>query len=1263
LELRDADGVWLAIDKAQLGWDLPRLLAGELKLDHLSAEHVAVNRLPPLPVEAKPPNLPLAVAIDQFAVARLDLAAAVSGIPASLRVDGGAAITTLNQATIQLVLQRLDSNDQYRLAGKVTPETVAIQANITESRHGLLAGLAGLQHPYPVNLDARLQGVLSAVDTRLQLSFGPLRATAQGLLDFNGASTQLDIAAQSSGMQLLPGLAWQAAALSASVTGALPQADVDGKLDVQKLNAAMAEIGKLNLAFNSHLGQIHLTGDLAQLKSPQLAVDPLQNQPLKLSADFNPAQANKPLTVELQHPSFNAVGSLALAGQQQANLNLSLTNLKPLALLTGLDLQGKAEVKLNSRQQGKTTDIDGSGTLTLTGGDKRLRGLLGQQGKISLKACLNDTDTELSNFDLKGGNLIIQAQGKAEADSLKGDYRVAIQDLAALDSGLTGKLALAGQISGPADNFAVTSDLTGDLGYQANGQRFPPKAVTGKLQLNHLPKAADGRLDGKLWLAGSPLDLAVAAKTSPNGLQLGIERADWQSARLQGQLTVPPTAGFAIGKLDFKMAKLAELRPLLGLPLSGGIDGTVAATLNQGHPAVQAQILVDQFKLENSLTVGLTTLTLNVNDLLKQPSLDGRLKLDGIANETVSGGMKIDLKGLLSSLELQGDAALTDPAANPIKLTAAGLANTAKQQLKINRFQADWRRQTLALLEPVQVGFTDGLSLDRLRLGLKQAILELSGQLGPNLDMTASLERLPADLLALASPGLDAAGSLSAHARLTGSYGHPTGSIELNSSDIKLRNQQFSLPPIQLAAKALLDGVRTDLSGHASAGDDSRIDVTGQIPLAENAPLNLHGAADINLKLADPLLTPSGRRIRGHAKLTADLTGNPEEPRYTSHLQLDKTELLDYALGLKITRIAASAQADNGLIRVDQFKARAGQGQISAQGSIDLTAEGMPVDLAITSDKAQLLASERLSVNLDSDLKLKGEAQGKLLLLGSILVNRAEIRIPERLPTNIAVLKIQQAKTPATPPPAKANTRLGLNLAVTAPGNIFVRGRGLNAELYGTVRLTGPVGQPYPEGAFKLRRGDFSLAGKTLNFSEGSVSFDGGSLTDPSLNFVASSYSDNINATLTVGGTASKPKISLSSVPALPQDEILARLLFNNSTANLSVTEMVQIGSALASLSGADSALTDPLEGVRKTLGLDRLSVGASLEAGRYLAPGVYLGAKQGFTGSNPQATIQIDLTKQLKLEASVGTGTSSGATTSNTQNTNSIGIIYQYEY
>ena len=293
------------------------------------------------------------------------------------------------------------------------------------------------------------------------------------------------------------------------------------------------------------------------------------------------------------------------------------------------------------------------------------------------------------------------------------------------------------------------------------------------------------------------------------------------------------------------------------------------------------------------------------------------------------------------------------------------------------------------------------------------------------------------------------------------------------------------------------------------------------------------------------------------------------------------------------------------------------------------------------------------------------------LLAGTIVARSANIQVPEKLPPSIVVLPVREAGAPLVKasPPARAPD-LALNLTLEAPSQIYVRGRGLDAELGGRVVFSGTALAPVPQGELHLRRGTFSIVGQTLNLTSGTIDFAGGPLTNPTLNLVATSTSAALTATLTITGDVRDPKIVLTSVPDLPQDEILSQLLFNTSKAKLNPFQVAEIAAALASMSGVAPGITDPLGRVRSALGLDQLSVGSdasggtTLQAGRYLAPGVRLKASQSASGGGSAAGVEIDLAKGLKLETTAGTGSAS-ATPSVGGNTNGsgVGLLYQFEY
>jgi translocation and assembly module TamB len=154
-----------------------------------------------------------------------------------------------------------------------------------------------------------------------------------------------------------------------------------------------------------------------------------------------------------------------------------------------------------------------------------------------------------------------------------------------------------------------------------------------------------------------------------------------------------------------------------------------------------------------------------------------------------------------------------------------------------------------------------------------------------------------------------------------------------------------------------------------------------------------------------------------------------------------------------------------------------------------------------------------------------------------------------------------------------------------------------------------------------------------------------------------------VTSTLIVGGTAAAPTITLTSTPPLPSDEILANLLFGTGTQSLTPFQAASLAAALAQLSGVGGG-ANPLDSVRSALGLDELSLGGSgngppsIQAGRYVAPGIYVGAQQATNGQGTQATVEINLYKGLKLNTATGTSASGGAGASS-----SVGLTYQFNY
>src|SRR3546814_4621382 len=90
-----------------------------------------------------------------------------------------------------------------------------------------------------------------------------------------------------------------------------------------------------------------------------------------------------------------------------------------------------------------------------------------------------------------------------------------------------------------------------------------------------------------------------------------------------------------------------------------------------------------------------------------------------------------------------------------------------------------------------------------------------------------------------------------------------------------------------------------------------------------------------------------------------------------------------------------------------------------------------------------------------------------------------------------------------------------------------------------------------------------------------------------SSDLAATTEQEDINATIAITGSAQDSHIAFTSTPALPQDEVLNRLLFGSSPENLSATEAIPLAAALNPLRGGGRGL-NPLGTLRPATAIGR---------------------------------------------------------------------------
>ncbi|HYE00059.1 MAG TPA: translocation/assembly module TamB domain-containing protein, partial [Alphaproteobacteria bacterium] len=394
--------------------------------------------------------------------------------------------------------------------------------------------------------------------------------------------------------------------------------------------------------------------------------------------------------------------------------------------------------------------------------------------------------------------------------------------------------------------------------------------------------------------------------------------------------------------------------------------------------------------------------------------------------------------------------------------------------------------------------------------------------------------------------------------------------------------------------------------------------------------------------------------VRGDVALDIALGGSVAAPNFGGEVVLAGGRFESPATGLDLRNVTARLVGDGSTLRVAQLSgATPNGGTLGGSGSIRL-APGEPVaDLRLTGRNALLARTDLADVTGDLDIAVRGPVS-TAAITGAVNLDQVNIRVPETLPPQVVDLPVRERGKPRPVAKDSAAAAAGdaaaggptLDVRVVADNRIYIRGRGINAEFSGALTVRGDVGSPRPEGGISLRRGTLDLLGQRLTFTRGEITLTGGREIDPVLDLIASATGADVTVQANVTGRVSAPDVALSSQPPLPQDEILARLLFGEAVAELSPAQAIQVAQIAAQLAGFGGGGEGLLGNLRDALGVDRLDVtgigesgggGVGLSAGRYLSDNVYVGVEQGLGSGETRAKVEIEVSPSITVETDFG--------------------------
>ncbi|MGH8217172.1 MAG: translocation/assembly module TamB domain-containing protein [Steroidobacteraceae bacterium] len=1281
LELRDAQGVWMTAERVSLRWSPLALIGWDLHIERFQAARVDVARRPVSSPTASTQSssatrtsLPT-LDIDRIAIETLDLAPTAAGLEAQLHVEGSAHYRSLQNARARLDARRTNGRGSYAVALRLTRSRTDASLDLDEPAGGPLEHLVNLPGVGALSVSAHLEGPRNAQLLRLTARAGELRADANGTVDLVRRAADLTYSVSSPAMTPRPGFSWTRLMLKGRWQGPVSAPFADGTLDLEGLMLPDgAQLAKLaaTLTANGRLLSVRANADGIMLPTsePQL----LEDSPLRVDAELRLDAPGRPLKVSLTHRLLDLTANAVTAGTRSATFDLQLPDVKPIAALYKEDLQGRMVLTGTVAERGATTGLDLTGTGRFRGSSLAAR-LLGANLRLQLAAALTSEAVQIQSLQVNGRALSVSASGTAErthagASSSAGAaglirtvhvrWQGMLADLSMLSRSLKGSLETRGNADGPLQSIGADVEVSSRLSVSGS----PPGAVQAQLQARGLPSDPSGVVRASGTFDGAPLHLdASLERVRSNVYHVVIRRTHWKSLLANGDLTAGANLAAGRGSLQLRINSLADLQPFVGTPLAGRVAASVALTPAAARTRMQV--------------------TVDAHDL----------KAAG-----VSGNVRLSAVGPVDALRIELGARSPDIGGEPAALSGFARFDAPARSVELDSLEAHYHDQTVHLLSRPRVLFAKGLTVRNLRLGDQKAVIALDGELSPRLDLRASIHQVDAPLIDAFVPHLLAQGTFNADGELTGSRSAPVGRASLRIQGVKLANfAAEGLPALNARGTARFRGNTANVSASVDAGTGSHLRLSGRAPLNSAGTVALKLGGRMDAALMNSLLEARGEHAEGTLTIEATVKGTAHEPQIGGTILLANGDVRDYAEGIHLQNINAKLVGGKGVLTLASMTARAGTGQLSAKGTVGVLEPRMPIEIELTARGIQPITNDILTANLDSDMRVAGTLRQHIDVTGTIRIHRASINIPNGLPPSVAVLDVVRPGQARAPAPSASRLTIGLGITVDAPQAIFVQGRGLDAQLGGKLKVTGTTDSPQVNGGFSMIRGSFSLAGTNLRFTSGKVSFNGAGLKgriDPTLDFLAEATVTSTTATtvqLHVTGFADAPKISLTSMPPLPQDDLLGLLLFGKPASQLTVVQLAETGAALASLSGIGGggagggggtlSKLNPLNWIKKALGLNTISVGgatppggagagggtqttgASVTAGKYISNRVYLAATQTTTGTS-QVEVDVDLSSHLKLQTRLGNGsaTAQGTTPQNDPGS-SIGLAWQFPY
>ncbi len=1289
LKVRDLDGVFLTAPRVALDWRPWRWLDNALVIDALDVPEARLARLPHTrPSGRRGPLLPdFDIRIGRLTIDRLDLAAPVTGTARTVRAAGRADIRD-GRARVRLAAMAAGS-DRLNLSIDAEPDRDRFDLDVTAAgaRGGVLAGLAHVRGP--VMLAVTGDGSWSRWRGR---AAGRIAGARVVDLSLGADAGRYRLTGTLAPTILLTGKAQRLTQPRIAVTGDATFAHrrLAGRLTARSAALAVDANGEVDLG-RGYYRNLRLA---ARLLRPAALFPNMGGQGIALRAivdgAFDSASYDYRLTAD--RLSFDQTGfeRVRAAGQGRLSVWPARIPLRVAAarvrgvgtvaggILNNLSVAGVLTLRppTLAGEGLRFTSDRLAGTIALTldlrTGEYRV-GLGGRLGRYLIPGIgIVDIDSTLNVVPGPGGHgTRIVGRGTAQVRRLDNAFfRSLTGGLPRIDTALErtpdGILHFrAARLTSPA------LTLTGD-GYRRRDGTIHFEGTGRQATYGPLALVLDGRIekpviDLKLARPNAALGLAgVTAHLVPTPEGFALTAAGTSRLgpfRGNGAILLPPQGQAAIAIAALDVARSRAIGRLAIVP--GGFDGTVAVTGPIAGNLIFRPI-GDMQRIEAHLNLAGAAL---MGASVRQGRVDGSILLDPAGPVIEGTGRALGLQyGSVRIARVTADARIAR-GTGTVRAAIAGTRGRAFDIRTVTKIRDDGftlsaegtlDRRPLQLVDPAVVTREGaGWRLAPTRLTFAGGEARVGGTLSnAGLVVEASSQRLPLSILDIGFPGLGLGGSASGSLRYAqDARGVPTGRLDLTLRGVTRAGLVLNSTPIDVGLAAVLSPDRAGMRAVIASGGRTVGRAQARLsPLAAGSLAERLSGAGLFGQLryagpADALWRLTGVEffdLSGPVSVGADVTGSLSRPLIRGSVQAKGARIDSATTGTVLTDVAASGRFNGSTLAIDRFAATAGKGgRVSGTGVFDFAAaNGIGLDIRMQADNAVMIDRDDIGATVSGPLTFRSDGAGGRIA-GDVVLNRARYRLGRATAATAAPrLNVREINVPIGGDEEEARTTpWTMALTAKARGGVMVSGLGLTSEWSADLTIGGAPDNPTIAGRANLIRGDYEFAGREFELSRGVIRFDGQTPANPALDIEANANTTGLTASIRVTGTAVKPEIGFSSTPALPQDELLARLLFGTSITNLSAPEALQLAAAVAALQNGGNGL-NPINAVRRAAGLDRLRIlpadpqtgqGTSIAAGKYVTRRIY--AEIVTDGQGYSATrLEFQVTRWLSLLSSIST-------------------------